>query len=337
MIGPKICAMAAAIIIASVAHALAADPLNLRIQWPSFPGHITPMIPEAPPDLYRHYGTSYTVTPVFMPGSTQSLTALAAGELELAAFTPQSLALAVAEAKLDVRVIAQVLSTDVPGYASPSFWVRKDEVARVEDLKGKVIAVNGRGTAVGAAAVLMMRRKGFKDSDYQIVEVAFQNMLASLESKRVDAAFLLRPWDQRAEQNPALKPLFGMGAVYGRNETGMWVGKTDFIAQHRAALVDFLEDNVRLRRWTDDPKTRAEAVALAAKIGKQPQAAYADWLYTRKDTSFRAADLEVDMKALQSNTNDMKEGGLVPTTIDAKAYVDMSLAKEAVGRAGATN
>jgi NitT/TauT family transport system substrate-binding protein len=337
MKGSRIGALGAAIAVAFLADAAVAEPLNLRIQWPSFPGHVTPMIPEAPKEIYKHYGKSYTVTPIFMAGSTQSLTALAAGELELAAFTPQSLALAAVEAKLDVRVIAQVLSTDVPGYGSSSFWVRKDEIARIEDLKGKVIAVNGRGTAVGAAAVLMMRRKGFKDTDYQIVEVAFPHMLAALESKRVDAAYLLRPWDQRAEQNPALKPLFGMGAVYGRNETGMWTAKTEFVAKNRAALVDFLEDNVRLRRWAEDPKTRPQAIALAAKVGKQPEAAYADWLYTRKDTSFRALDLEVDLKALQSNTNDMKEGGLVPTTIDAKAFVDMSLAKDAVGRASATH
>jgi len=333
----RFCALGAAVAVAFVLHGASAEPLKLRVQWPTFPGQITPMIPEAPKELYKHYGQSYVVEPIFMPGSTQSLTALAANELEIAAFTPQSLALAVVEAKLDVRVIAQVLSTDVKGYPATYFWVRKDEVQKIEDLKGKVIAVNGRGTAVGAAAVLMMGRKGFKPTDYQIVEVGFQNMLAALESKRADAAYLLRPWDQQAAKNPAFKPLFGMGDVYGRNETGMWTAKADFIAKHRAALVDFLEDNARLRRWLFDPKNRPAVIALAAKVGKQPEAAYADWLFADKDPNYRAPDLEVDMKALQSNTNDMKEGGLVPTTIDVKGYVDMSLAKDAVGRANATH
>jgi len=240
------------------------------------------------------------------------------------------------EAKLDVRMIAQALSTDVPGYAHTSFWVRKDEVTKVEDLKGKVIAVNGRGTAVGAAAVLMMKRRGFKETDYQLVEVTFPNMLAALESKRVDAAYVLRPWDQQAAKNPALKPLIGFGDIYGRSETGIWAAKTAFVAKHRAALVDFLEDNVRMRRWAEDPKTRPEAIKLAAKVGKQPEEAYA-WLYTKQDTSYRAPDLQVDLKALQSNADDMKEGGLVPSTIDAKAYLDMSLAKEAVARVAASH
>jgi NitT/TauT family transport system substrate-binding protein len=326
-------AVAAALTLIGTANA---EPLKLRIQWPSFPGNVTPMIPEVPKEVQRHYGTTYTVEPIFMAGSSQALTALAANELEIATFTPQALALAVIEAKLDVRVIAQALSTDVPGYAHTSFWVRKDEVARVEDLKGKVIAVNGRGTAVGAAAVLMMKRRGFKDTDYQLVEVTFPNMLPALESKRVDAAYILRPWDQRAAKNPALKPLIGFGAIYGRSETGLWAAKTEFVAKHRAALVDFLEDNVRMRRWIEDPKTRPDAIKLAAKVGKQPEEAYA-WLYTKQDTSYRDPNLEIDMKALQSNANDMKEGGLVPAIIDVKAYVDMSLAREAVGRVDAAN
>jgi NitT/TauT family transport system substrate-binding protein len=181
----------------------------------------------------------------------------------------------------------------------------------------------------------MMRRKGFEENkDYQVVEVAFQNMLASLESKRVDAAYMLRPWDQQAAKNPALKPLFGMGDVYGRNETGMWAGKTEFIARNRAALVDFLEDNMRMRRWAEDPKTREEAVKLVAQVGRQPVAAYEDWVFTKKDTSYRDPDLLVDLKALQSNTEDMKAAGLVPSTIVAKDYVDASLAQEAKSRLG---
>jgi NitT/TauT family transport system substrate-binding protein len=329
-------ALGAVVVVLAFGAAVQAEPLKLRIQWPSFPGNVTPMIPEVPKEVQRHYGTTYTVEPVFMAGSSQALTALAANELDIATFTPQALALAVVEAKLDIRVIGQALSTDVPGYAHTSFWVRKDEVTKVEDLKGKVIAVNGRGTAVGAAAVLMMKRRGFKETDYQIVEVTFPNMLAALESKRVDAAYILRPWDQQAAKNPALKPLIGFGDIYGRSETGIWAAKTEFVAKHRAALVDFLEDNVRMRRWAEDPKTRPEAIKLAAKIGKQPEAAYA-WLYTKQDTSYRDPNLEIDMKALQSNANDMKEGGLVPSTIDVKSYVDMSLAREAAARANATH
>jgi hypothetical protein len=93
-----------------------------------------------------------------------------------------------------------------------------------------------------------------------------------------------------------------------------------------------MEDNARLRRWVYDPKARGDVIKLAAKVGKQPESAYEDWLFAAKDPNYRDPNLEIDMKALQSNTHDMKEGGLVPSTIDVKSYVDMSLAREAVGR-----
>ena len=235
-----------------------AEPLKLRVQWPSAPGYVTPMIPFVPKEVYRHYGQSYTVEPIFIAGSSQALTAFAANELELPGFTPQALAFAVLEAKLDVRGIGQWVSTDVPGYGGGGFWVNKNDVKRVEDLKGKVVAVNGRGTAVGATAVLFLQKHGLKEGqDYQLVEMRFEAGWPALESKRVAAAYLNRPFDQPAMANPDYQRLFGMGDVFGRQETGFMVAKTDWIAKNRAALVDFLEDQMRMRRWAYDPKTRA--------------------------------------------------------------------------------
>jgi hypothetical protein len=69
-----------------------AEPLKLRVQYPVAPGYVTPMIPHVPSSVQPHYGKSYVVEPVFIQGSSQALTAFAAGELEIAGFTPQSLA-----------------------------------------------------------------------------------------------------------------------------------------------------------------------------------------------------------------------------------------------------
>mgnify|MGYP001550757156 CR=1 FL=1 len=105
---PRISVFVAAVGVALVAFGASAEPLKLRIQWPSSPGYMTPMIPFVPKGVFRHYGESYTVEPVFIQGSSQALTAFAANELELPGFTPQALSLAVLEAKLDVRAIVQV-------------------------------------------------------------------------------------------------------------------------------------------------------------------------------------------------------------------------------------
>jgi len=327
----RIAALLAALV--SGAATAQAEPLKLRVQWPVAPGYVTPMIPLVPKEVYRHYGQSYVVEPVFIAGSSQALTAFAANELELPGFTPQALSFAVLEAKLDVRAIGQWLATDVPGYGKSYFWVHKDEIKKVEDLRGKVVAVNGRGTAIGASAVLMLQRHGLKEGqDYQLVEVRIDAGLPTLESKRVSLAYLIRPWDQQAAKNPALAPLFGMGDVFGRQETGFMAAKTEFVAKNRAALVDYLEDQMRMRRWLTDPKTRPEAVKILAQVMKQPEAALAGWVFTKEDNAYRDPDLKIDVEALQRNVDLLKEAGMIGTTIIAKNYVDMSLAEDAKRR-----
>ena len=81
------------------------------MQYGSATGQFVPIIPLAPKEIYRHYGKSYVVEPHFMAGSGPALTALAAGELDVAGLAPQSMANATVEAKLDLRAFAQVLSS----------------------------------------------------------------------------------------------------------------------------------------------------------------------------------------------------------------------------------
>src|SRR5262249_60209662 len=103
-----------------------------------------------------------------------ALAALAARPLELAALGSQALALGVYEAKLDLRAIAQVVTVSAPGRDSGWYWVRKGEIARVEDLKGKVVATNTRGGTVHAGSLIYLKRHGLIESpDYQTGEMRF--------------------------------------------------------------------------------------------------------------------------------------------------------------------
>jgi sulfonate transport system substrate-binding protein len=318
------------LVAAMAVSAAQAEPLAIRMSYPAAAGSLAPMFPLVPTEVYRHYGKSYTVEPIFMAGATQSLTALAAKELEFGTLTPQALTIAIVEAKLEVAVVGQAFSTELPGYAKNEFWVRKDEVKDFPDLKGKVLAVNARGSAIAAAVTLMMRKHGLEAArDYQVVEVGFPATLPALESKKIALGYLVRPWSQRAEQNPELKPLFGPGEVYGPQETGMWVARRDFIAKNRAALVDFFEDQMRMRRWAHDPATRMQAVAILAKAAKQPVESFADYLLTRSDTSTRDPEARIDIARLQRNVDSMAAAEVVPGRIEAAKYVDMSLVDEA--------
>jgi len=313
-----------------------AEPLKIRVDWSIIPGQFAPLIPTVPqygPDVYRHYGKSYVVEPIRLQGGGATLTALAADQIDIATLNPQALVLGVTEAKLAMRVIGLQISTEVPGYLLTHFWVRGSEIKKVEDLRGKVVAVNARGANIDSAAHIVMRKFGLEEPrDYQIVEVRFPAMIPALESKRVDAAPMVPPFDRMAEKNTEFKRLFSVGDAFGPVETLMFMTKAEYVAKNRAALIDFLEDNIRMRRWMFDPKTRMDAVKQLSDTTKIPVAAYADWVYTTGDYYYHPQAL-VDVPRLQHNVNVLKEAGVIPNAIDIGPYVDLSLVKEAAERA----
>jgi len=312
-----------------------ADPVTIRADWNITPGQFAPLIPTAPqyaPDLYRHYGKSYVVEPLHMQGGGATLTALAVGETDLSTLSPQALVLGVVNAKLDLRVIAQQLSTEIPGYLQTYFWVRAGEIKTIEDLKGKTIGVSVRGSNVSSAAEMVMAKHGFTEGkDYQLLEIAFPSQYAALQERRIDAAVLVTPFHLRALGNPAVQPIFSVGDAFGPVETLMWIAKADYVAKNRAALVDMLEDNMRYRRWMLDPKTRMDAVKQLSDVTKLPVDAYASWVYTTGDYYYEPHAM-VDIARLQRNVETMKETGIVPAAIDVRPHVDMSLAQEAAAR-----
>jgi len=198
-----------------------AEPVVIKVDWTVVPQQFAPLIPGVPryaPDLYRHYGKSYVVEPIRFQGGGVSLSALAVGETHLSTLSPQALVLGIVNAKLDLRVIGQQISTEMPGHLQTWFWVKKDRIATVDDLKGKVVGVNARGSAIDAAAAIVLARHGLAaPRDFQFLELAFPFQLDALRAGKIDAAILIPPFSADAASDPTLKPLFSLGRRSGRS------------------------------------------------------------------------------------------------------------------------
>jgi len=310
-----------------------ADPLKLRINWSVTPSHLTPLIPLLPKSVYRHYGKSYVVEPVLMRGTGPAITALATGDVDIAALSYQGFALALVNAKLDCEAIADVLQ-DRPPNVSDSFWVRRDSgINRVEDLRGKVIGVNARGSGVDAGARMMLSKHGLgSENDYHIVEVRFPAMLPALESKRIDAGFLVNPFDFMAEKTGNYRPLFSLRDAMGPQVTVVWVAKRSFIAAHRAVIVDLLEDQILGRHWLGTH--RPEMAQLLSQVTKRPARNFASWVGTRKEADYHSPDLTFDVATLQHNVDELVQLDALPTSVPVASHVDLSMAKQAAARVG---
>ena len=325
--------IALAVMIVASAGAEAQGPLKLRVGWAVVPGQLTSII-FAKPEILKHYGKSYTVELIHFRGSTPQITALAAGELDIAALAFSSFGLAIQNAHMnDLRLIGDLYQDGIDGYYANEYLVCTDSpIHKVEDLKGKVLATNGLGGAVDMALRKILRDHGLEENrDYQIVEIQFPNMAAALEEKKVDLAGMVMPFALIAKKTGKVRTLFTMKDAMGEAQTTLMAARQGFIAQHRAVLVDFFEDWQRAMRWYYDPKNRAEAIRILSNFTKQPPAAYEDWLFTKEDY-YRNPDVIPNVKALQNNLNVQKELGLLNISIDVNKYADLSLVEDAAKR-----
>src|SRR5262252_5795922 len=214
-------------------------------------------------DLAKHLGTSYTLETTRFAGTPPLITAIAAGELEIANLTFSTLPIAIQNAGLDdLRVLADEFQDGNPGYYSNEFMVLKDGLIKnVEDLKGKVVATNAAGSAVDVAMRAMLRKHGLEDKrDYTIVEAPFPTMRAMLTEKKVDLVPAVLPFSLDPELRKVGRTLFDTKDAVGVTQFSMWVARKNFIEKNRAALTDFMEDSLRIVRWYLDPKNHDEAV-----------------------------------------------------------------------------
>lgn len=321
---------AAYVLIAAAARAEA--PLTIRTGWLAVPNALQPLLSQKP-ELLKHYGKSYLVDPVHFSGTPPQITALAADEIDTAGLSFSALSLAIQNARMsDIRIIAGQGIDGAAGYQSNEYMVLTDSpIHAVEDLKGGILATNGIGGAIDIALRIMLRRHHLEDKrDVTIIEANLPNMRSMLVDRKIDLAAVLPPFSLDPELRKAARVLFTQKDAIGRSQVIVLVAREGFLARNRAAVVDFLEDTLRLQRWCLDPAHHREAVRIVAEVMKQPPEKL-DWVFTEHE-NYRDPDSLPDMKALQSNIDLMRELGFLNARIAIDAYAELDLAEEAARR-----
>jgi len=136
-----------------------ADPMKIRTGWVSATSD-TPLLLGKSAGITKHEGISYTLEAVHFQGSPQQLMAFAASELDFVGFGYSALPTAILNAGMgDLRIIGDVFQDGAPGSYSNEFLVLKDgPIHSVADLKGKVAATNGAGSAIDMALRVMLKK-----------------------------------------------------------------------------------------------------------------------------------------------------------------------------------
>jgi NitT/TauT family transport system substrate-binding protein len=312
--------------------ACGAEPVRIRLAYIAPVTNWAPMLIEKK-ELARHSGKSYALEPIHFVGTPQMVTALAAGELEIANLAFSTLPIAIENAGLsDLRVIADELQDGVEGYYSQEYMVFADSpIKSVADLKGKVVATVAAGAAVDVAMRTMLRKHGLEDKrDYTMVEAPLPTMRAMLAERKAELVPVVLPFAYDPELRRIGRTLFYNRDVVGVTQLLVWTARQSFLDRNRAALIDLMEDTLRITRWYLDPANHSEVMAIAGRLTRQPAERF-DWAFTNKDY-YHAPDMRPNLDALQNNVAMMKDLGFVKTTIDAKKHSELGIIDEAAGR-----
>ncbi len=311
----------------------AAEPVKIRVTWVAIVTNM-PSILFLKPGIARHEGKSYTFESLHFNSTPLMIPALATGDIEVATFAYSSLAAAIQKAGMDdIRVIADELQDGVPGYYSDEYMVKKESPIRtIEDLKGKVLASSGIGGAMDVPLREMLKKHGLDPmKDVTIVEVSMPNHHAALVDGKVDLISSPLPFSEDPSLRAMARTLFTQREAAGATQMILWSARAGFLEKNRAAMVDFLEDTIRTRRWFEDPANHAEVIKLVTQFTKTSADHYEPWLFT-KDDYYRDPNDLPNISALQQNVDELVAQGLLPAHIDMAAHADLSLVKEAAAR-----
>jgi sulfonate transport system substrate-binding protein len=309
-----------------------AEPLKIRAAWVA-PVSDWMSIWLDKKDLAVHYGSSYLFEPVHYAGTPPMITAMANDELDVAMLAYSTFPIAVVNAGMtDLRVIADEFQDGVEGYYSDEYEVLKDgPVKTVEDLKGRIVATNAVGAGVDVSMKAMLHKHGLEPNrDYTVVEAPFPAMRAMLAEKKVDLIPAVLPFSLDPELKKVGTTLFTSRDAVGVSQFIMFTARKPFIDRNRAALVDWLEDSLRILRWCKDQKNHAEVEQIAGRLLKVPPERF-NWVFTKQD-EYRDPNMLPNLDALQKNVDITRDLGFVKSSFDVKAYSDLSMVEEAAKR-----
>ena len=155
-------------------------------------------------------------------------------------------------------------------------------------------------------------------------------MPAMLLEKKADLVTTVMPFAIDPQLNEIGFPLYDQTEGMGPTQFLIWAARQSWIDKNRAALVDYMEDMMRIERWYLDPKNHDEVTKIVGATVKAPPERFS-WLFTKKDY-YRDPSMVPEIATLQRNVDATHEMGFIKSKLDVKAHSDLSLIEEAAKR-----
>ncbi len=270
--------------------------------------------------LDKNYGKLYTLDGTRFTGSSQRAQAFAAGAIDLASSGAEGVLFAAAEG-IQSTIIASLSKEALHrGFNTAFLALASSPINKVEDLKGKTIAVNGFSTTGELWLRTALERHGLKEGDVTVVPVSFPAMAESLRSGRIDVGEFPQPFDAMAGKEMKVKTIFtSKDGMPFDEELIVIVGHNAYLKAHAQAIRGFLADLQATTRYYIAQPVKARQILIDKKFVRVP----AD-VYLHMKDYYRDPTLRVDLDALRKMQDAQVAAGFQKKKVDVASLVDMS-------------
>ena len=266
------------------------------------------------------------------------VTALASGQVDVAGGAPSAAIYNSARQGIGIRIVADKGSMPTGG-GYIGLVVRKgmeDTIRKPADLKGRKVAWSGIGVGTTNEVALdhMLKTAGLKESDISLQNLTFGDSLAALASGSVDAAYLIEPLIQSAEERGLGKLLLTGDAMYLNQQVAVllygpaFAKRADVARRFMVAYLKGVRDyNKAFRKNTG----RAEIVSILSKntTVKKPE------LYEKMVMPGLNPDGAVNIEGMKADMQWFLSKGFLKEQVDVAKVVDNSFVEQAVRELGA--
>lgn len=207
-------------------------------------------------------------------------------------------------------------------------------VKHVEDLKGKVLALDAKTTGFAFVAYRILAQHGLKPGSYSLLAVgSSQKRLDALLGGEAQAALLNHPFDSFATAKGA-NDLVAMSKIFPHYQSNVGAVRRQWAKDHRDTLIGFIRAYVKGSLWLFDAAHKEGAIALLMKNTPNLSRAGAEGIYRSSigpdgTMSPTAALDEAGIKtvvALRSQYGEPKK------KLDARQFYDLSYYKAAIAK-----
>ncbi|HTV38447.1 MAG TPA: ABC transporter substrate-binding protein [Xanthobacteraceae bacterium] len=296
-----------------------AEPLTIRLGY-SLAAEEQLWLLMADHSLAKNYGTLYTLDATRFTSSSQRAQAFAAGAIDLASSGSEGVLFAAAEG-IPSTIIASLSKESLHrGFNTTFLALDSSPINKVEDLKGKTVAVNGLSTTGELWLKTALERHGLSESDITVVPISFPAMAESLRSGRIDVGEFPQPFDAMARKEMKVKTIFtSKEGMPFDEELIVIVGHEPYLQAHAEAIRGFLADLQAATKFYLANPQKARQILIDKKFVRVPPDVYLNMKDYYRDPSLR-----VDLQSLKKMQDAQIAAGFQKKKVDVATIVDMS-------------